>query len=45
MREIGIININSNERNIIFGRNAADAFQRAKLNPNEWTIDWIEYID
>lgn len=45
MKEIAIINIITKEREIIFGRNAADAFRRAKLNPNEWIIDWVEYID
>ena len=45
MKEFGIINVNNNERNVIFGRNSADAFRRAKLNPNEWFIDWVEYID
>jgi hypothetical protein len=45
MKEIGIINVNNNERNVIFGRNPADAFRKAKLNPNEWIIDWVEYID
>ena len=45
MKEFGIININNDERNVIFGRNPADAFRRAKLNINEWIIDWVEYID
>lgn len=45
MKEFGIININTNEANVIFGRNLADAYNRSKLNPNEWMLDWYEYID
>lgn len=45
MKEFHITNIHTKEENIIFGYNPADAFRRAKLNLNEWTIDWIEYVD
>lgn len=45
MKEFYITNIHTNKENIVFGYNSADAFRRAKLNPNEWTIDWVEYVD
>jgi hypothetical protein len=45
MKEFYITNIHTNKENIIFGYSSADAFRRAKLSPNEWTVDWVEYID
>jgi hypothetical protein len=45
MKEFYITNIHTKKENIIFGYNPADAFRRAKLNLNEWTIDWVEYVD
>lgn len=45
MKEFHIINIITKENEIIFGRNAIDAFRRAKLNANEWKIEMVEYVD
>jgi hypothetical protein len=45
MKEFHIINIHTNEENIIFGYNPTDAFRRTKLNHNEWIINWVEYVD
>ena len=45
MKEFYITNIHTNKENTIFGYSSADAFRRANLSPNEWTVDWVEYID
>lgn len=45
MYEYGITNKKTNENEIIFGRTLADAYRRAKLNPEEWTMWYREYID
>lgn len=45
MKEFYITNIHTNEEDIIFGYNPADAFRRAKLETNDWHIDWVDYID
>jgi hypothetical protein len=47
MTEYGLIKKNAEEmRTIIFGRNLADAFRRhPNLNPEEWYVDYYEYID
>lgn len=45
MKEYGIINIHTNETDIIFGRDPIDAYKRSGLNVNEWVIDYVDYID
>lgn len=45
MIEFGIKNIHTEEENIIFGYNVADAYRRAGLNMNEWNTTYYEYID
>lgn len=45
MKEYGIININTNENSIMFGRNPMDAYKRSGLNASEWVIDYVDYID
>ena len=45
MKEFGIINVNTNENSIMFGRNPMDAYNRSGLNANEWVIDYVDYID
>lgn len=45
MIEFGIRNIHTEEENIIFGYNVADAYERSGLNANEWVIDYVDYID
>ena len=47
MTEYGLVKKNTEEmeRNTIFGRNLADAFRRSGLNPEEWVVDYSEYID
>ena len=45
MYEFGIINNKSNRQTIIFGRNLAHAFRRAKLNEIEWTVTYVDYAD
>lgn len=45
MKEYGIINVNTNENSIMFGRNPMDAYNRSGLNANEWVIDYVDYID
>ena len=48
MTEYGLIKKNTAEmeRTVIFGRNLADAFRRhPSMNPEEWYVDYCEYID
>lgn len=45
MKEYGIININTNENSIMFGRNPMDAYERSGLNASEWVIDYVDYVD
>ena len=45
MYEYTIENRNTKEIEIIFGRNATKAFERAKLNPNEWEVLNADYVD
>ena len=45
MYEYGICNNVTNERNIIFGITCAKAFEKANLDPNEWFVEYAEYID
>lgn len=45
MKEYGIINTNTNEINVMFGRNPMDAYERSGLNASEWVIDYVDYID
>lgn len=45
MYEYGIYNIHTDEEEIIFGYNFADACRRAKLNTDEWEILYREYVD
>ena len=45
MYEYIIENKQTLETNVIFGRNATKAFERAKLNPNEWEVLNADYVD
>ena len=45
MYEFGIYNITTCENEVVFGYNFADACRRAKLNPQEWKVEYMEYID
>ena len=45
MYEFTIENKQTLEIDIIFGRNAKNAFERAKLLPYEWVVLGAEYID
>ena len=45
MYEYTIININTNEEAIIFGRTEAHAFAKAELNANEWRVVLQDYVD
>ena len=45
MYEIEIMNINTNEINYLFGYSVKDAFKKKKLDPNEWEVMYVEYID
>lgn len=46
MWEFGIENVNTNEKNIIFGYSLADAFSRnSSLNREEWNVWYSEYVD
>ena len=44
MYEIDIRNKNTNETRIIAGYNFEDAFRRAKLIPEEWEVEFYEYV-
>ena len=45
MYEYRITKLANGEENVIFGRDAANAFKRANLNPAEWVVWDREYID
>ena len=45
MYEFGIYNKKTNEREVIFGYNYANACAGAKIEPAEWTVDYVEYVD
>lgn len=45
MKEYGIINIHTNEINVMFGHNPMDAYERSGFNASEWVIDYVDYID
>lgn len=45
MNEYGIINKNTLENDVVYGYNFANACERNGLNPAEWTILWLEYVD
>lgn len=45
MYEFGIYNNKTNAREIIFGYTYANACKSAKIEPAEWTVDYVEYVD
>ena len=46
MKEFEIYNVNTQERNIMFGYNEKDAFRRYfQFNNSEWVVSHVEYID
>lgn len=45
MYAYGIRNHKTNERSTLFGRNINAAFAKAKLNPEEWEVEYADYID
>lgn len=45
MYEYRIINKNTNEENVIFGRTYIDACKRWKVDPNEMLVIDCEYVD
>lgn len=45
MYEFHLTNLNTNEETIIFGRNLDKAFTNTNLNPAEWFVWDVEYID
>lgn len=45
MYAYGIRNYKTNERLTLFGRNINAALARAKLSPEEWELEYADYID
>ena len=45
MYEYVITNITTNENRMVFGYTYENAMRKAKLNANEWQVEWAEYID
>lgn len=45
MYEFTIENNQTLEADVIFGYNAKDAFNRAKITPIEWTVVAVDYVD
>ena len=45
MFEFGIRNIHTEEENVMFGYNIADAYHRSKLDMSTWHITYADYID
>jgi hypothetical protein len=45
MYEYGIIHIDTNRRTIIYGYNFYDACEKARIKPQDWEIDYCEYVD
>lgn len=45
MYEYMITNITTNENRMVFGYTYENAMRKAKLNANEWQVEWAEYID
>ena len=45
MYEFRIIHLTNKNERIIFGYNKADACRRAKLDPAEWDVTDVEYVD
>ena len=45
MREYGVANKNNEEKTILFGYNFADACRRANTNPDEWEVEYEDYVD
>ena len=43
MFEFGIFNGNTAE--VIYGYNFADACKRHNLNPTDWAVEYMEFID
>lgn len=45
MREFTIIHKTTNVQKIIFGYWYEDACSRSKLNPNDWEVILVDFID
>lgn len=45
MYEYEIMNKDNNEITFIHGYSVADAFRRTKLDKDQWTVVYAEYID
>ena len=45
MYEIELMNNNTNENILNYGYSIKEVFKRDNLNPNEWVVMGIEYID
>ena len=45
MYEFEIINVKTDEVNILFGTSYARACEKAGIDPNDWICTYAEYID
>lgn len=45
MYEFGIYNPATKQRAIMWGHSWEDAFRRSNRNPEEWEIEYTEYVD
>lgn len=45
MYELNLTHKTTGERNTIYGYSLTDAFNRSHLNPADWHVDFIDYID
>lgn len=45
MLEYGVYNLHTDAEMIIYGYSFADACKRAKLNPGDYQIIYMDYID
>lgn len=45
MYEYGIYNTKTNEKDVVFGRTFGDACRRAKLDPENWEVNYQYYVD
>jgi hypothetical protein len=45
MYEFGIVNNKTQQRAIMWGYNWKDAFRRSNKNPEDWEIEYTEYVD
>ena len=45
MFDYRIENVTTNEELVIYGYSVSDAFRRANIKDNEWTVVYSEYVD